>query len=160
MYEENREMYKVTCADCGKETEVPFKPDGSRPVYCKECFQKHKPKRFQIKFSELPRFYQSLFKYLSFFNSLKYYYASWVIDFYRINCYEIVCNCGGEMGRVGTKYKEVIELFDEKTGDVVRVLRFRNSIAFDEFLKDFKAMRYPGYGWRCIDKGKKKGKNE
>jgi len=32
------------------------------------------------------------------------------------------------MGRVGTKYKEVIELFDEKTGDVVRVLRFRNSI--------------------------------
>ncbi len=58
------------------------------------------------------------------------------------------------------KYKVVIELFDEKTGDVVRVIRFRNSIAFDEFLKDFKAMRYPGYGWRYRDKGKKKGKNE
>jgi len=53
------------------------------------------------------------------------------------------------------KYKVVIELFDEKTGDVVRVIRFRNSIAFDEFLKDFKAMRYPGYGWRYRDKGKK-----
>jgi len=46
MYRENndrgfsrgpREMHKVTCADCGKETEVPFKPDGSRPVYCREC---------------------------------------------------------------------------------------------------------------------------
>jgi CxxC-x17-CxxC domain-containing protein len=41
-----REMHKVTCADCGKETEVPFKPDGTRPVYCRECYQNHKPKRF------------------------------------------------------------------------------------------------------------------
>ena len=78
----------------------------------------------------------------------------WVIDFYRINCYEIVVRCIGKMGRIGRKYKVVIELFDEKTGDVVRVIRFRNSIAFDEFLKDFKAMRYPGYGWRYIDKEK------
>jgi CxxC-x17-CxxC domain-containing protein len=37
-----REMHKVTCADCGKETEVPFKPDGSRPVYCRECYAKRK----------------------------------------------------------------------------------------------------------------------
>jgi len=41
-----REMHKVTCAECGKETEVPFKPDGTRPVYCKDCYQKHRPKRF------------------------------------------------------------------------------------------------------------------
>jgi CxxC-x17-CxxC domain-containing protein len=55
MYRENkgrgfnrgpREMHEVTCADCGKQTEVPFKPDGDRPVYCRECYQKHKPKRF------------------------------------------------------------------------------------------------------------------
>jgi hypothetical protein len=64
------------------------------------------------------------------------------------------------MGKIGTKYREVIELFNEKTGDVVRVIRFRSSIAFDEFLKDFREMRYPSYGWRYIDKGKKKGKNE
>jgi CxxC-x17-CxxC domain-containing protein len=37
-----REMHKVTCADCGKETEVPFKPDGSKPVYCRECYAKRK----------------------------------------------------------------------------------------------------------------------
>ena len=54
------------------------------------------------------------------------------------------------MGRVGTKYKESIELFDKKTGNVVRVIRFRNSIAFDKFLKDYKAMRYPGYSWRYV----------
>jgi CxxC-x17-CxxC domain-containing protein len=37
-----REMHKATCADCKKECEVPFKPTGDRPVYCKECFSKRK----------------------------------------------------------------------------------------------------------------------
>ncbi len=37
-----REMHKATCADCQKECEVPFKPSGDRPVYCKECFSKRK----------------------------------------------------------------------------------------------------------------------
>jgi CxxC-x17-CxxC domain-containing protein len=39
-----REMHKAICADCGKETEVPFKPTQGRPVYCRECFNKHKPR--------------------------------------------------------------------------------------------------------------------
>jgi len=56
-------------------------------------------------------------------------------------------------GRVRTKYKELIELFDKKKGDIVRVIRYRNSTAFDEFLKGFKAMRYPGYSWKYSDKG-------
>jgi len=34
-----RQMFPATCAGCGKQTEVPFKPSGSRPVYCRECFQ-------------------------------------------------------------------------------------------------------------------------
>lgn len=34
-----REMHKVTCASCGKETMVPFKPSGDRPVYCRDCYQ-------------------------------------------------------------------------------------------------------------------------
>lgn len=40
-----REMHKIVCSDCGQEGEVPFKPDGTRPVYCKECFGKHRPPR-------------------------------------------------------------------------------------------------------------------
>ncbi len=40
-----REQHKITCADCGKEDTVPFKPDGNRPVYCRECFSKHRPPR-------------------------------------------------------------------------------------------------------------------
>ncbi len=37
-----REMHKATCADCKKECDVPFKPSGDRPVYCKECFSKRR----------------------------------------------------------------------------------------------------------------------
>jgi hypothetical protein len=57
------------------------------------------------------------------------------------------------MARIGNKYKKVVELFNEKTGEVVRVIRFRNTMAFNDFLNDFKAMRYPNYGWRYKDKG-------
>ena len=37
-----REMHKAVCSDCGAECEVPFKPTDGRPVYCRNCFQKHK----------------------------------------------------------------------------------------------------------------------
>jgi len=40
-----REMYKAVCADCGNECEVPFKPDPSRPVYCRECWAKRRERR-------------------------------------------------------------------------------------------------------------------
>ena len=53
------------------------------------------------------------------------------------------------------KFREVIELFDEKTNETVRVIRFKNPKDFDKFLEDFKLMRYPGYSWRYINKGKK-----
>ena len=35
----DRQMFPVTCAQCGKETQVPFQPRGDRPVYCSDCFQ-------------------------------------------------------------------------------------------------------------------------
>ena len=34
-----REMFDATCARCGKETQVPFRPSGARPVYCSDCFR-------------------------------------------------------------------------------------------------------------------------
>ena len=37
-----RNFTDAVCADCNKECEVPFKPSGDRPVYCKECFSKRK----------------------------------------------------------------------------------------------------------------------
>lgn len=40
-----RQMFKAICADCGQETEVPFKPTGEKPVYCREHFMQHSPRR-------------------------------------------------------------------------------------------------------------------
>ncbi len=33
-----KEMHPAVCAQCGQQTEVPFKPRGDRPVYCRDCF--------------------------------------------------------------------------------------------------------------------------
>ena len=55
------------------------------------------------------------------------------------------------------KFRETIELFDEKTGEVVRLIRFKHPNEFNRFLEGFNAMGYPGYGWRYIDR-KKEGK--
>lgn len=32
------QMHQATCAQCGKSCEVPFRPNGQRPVYCRDCF--------------------------------------------------------------------------------------------------------------------------
>jgi len=44
-FDRDREMFDATCADCGNECKIPFKPREDRPVYCNECFQKHKPEQ-------------------------------------------------------------------------------------------------------------------
>ena len=41
----SRQMHDATCADCGNACQVPFMPTQDRPVYCSDCFSKHKPSR-------------------------------------------------------------------------------------------------------------------
>ena len=41
-YRGDREMHDATCGDCGKQCQVPFEPRQDKPVYCNECFPKHK----------------------------------------------------------------------------------------------------------------------
>ena len=38
----SREMHPAVCAECGKDTTVPFQPRGDRPVYCSDCFSKQR----------------------------------------------------------------------------------------------------------------------
>ncbi len=38
----SRQMYDAVCADCGSACQVPFQPHQDRPVYCGDCFSKHK----------------------------------------------------------------------------------------------------------------------
>jgi len=41
----NRQMFPAVCAECGKETEVPFEPREGRPVYCRDCYNKVRQSR-------------------------------------------------------------------------------------------------------------------
>ena len=44
-YQSTRQMFPAVCAECGRETEVPFEPRQNRPVYCSECFSKVRDNR-------------------------------------------------------------------------------------------------------------------
>ena len=34
----NMQKFPAVCAQCGKDTEVPFEPRQGRPVYCSDCY--------------------------------------------------------------------------------------------------------------------------
>jgi CxxC-x17-CxxC domain-containing protein len=34
----DQEMFPATCTSCGRSCEVPFRPDGQKPVLCRECY--------------------------------------------------------------------------------------------------------------------------
>ena len=34
-----RQLFDAVCASCGVNTQVPFQPNGTKPVYCRDCFQ-------------------------------------------------------------------------------------------------------------------------
>ena len=38
----SRQLYDATCAQCSMATQVPFRPTGDRPVYCRDCFAAQK----------------------------------------------------------------------------------------------------------------------
>ena len=35
----HRQMFAVTCAQCGQSTQVPFEPRTGKPVYCSDCYR-------------------------------------------------------------------------------------------------------------------------
>lgn len=40
-----RQSFEITCADCGEKATVPFEPKGDGPLYCRECFGKHRDEK-------------------------------------------------------------------------------------------------------------------
>ena len=62
------EMHTVICAKCGRECDVPFKPTGNKPVYCRACFRKGEDsesnERSNIPSDELNRINKKLDKIL------------------------------------------------------------------------------------------------
>lgn len=41
-FRQQREMFDTVCSECGKDTQVPFRPTEGKPVYCRDCFQAHR----------------------------------------------------------------------------------------------------------------------
>jgi CxxC-x17-CxxC domain-containing protein len=39
---EDRPRFKIVCAACGREDEVPFEPKEGREVYCRDCFSQRR----------------------------------------------------------------------------------------------------------------------
>ncbi|MCV0373328.1 MAG: hypothetical protein K5793_07235 [Nitrosarchaeum sp.] len=42
---ESREMFDVTCSDCGVACKIPFEPKFNKPVYCSRCYEKNEPQK-------------------------------------------------------------------------------------------------------------------
>ncbi|HSR89509.1 MAG TPA: CxxC-x17-CxxC domain-containing protein [Candidatus Udaeobacter sp.] len=52
-------MFKAVCSQCGKDCQLPFKPNGNRPVFCSTCFEIQKnenPDRSERKSFSKPKF--------------------------------------------------------------------------------------------------------
>lgn len=46
-------IHQATCSGCGKDCEVPFKPNGKKPVFCSACYiREEKPDKFSKRPSE------------------------------------------------------------------------------------------------------------
>jgi len=51
-----RSFTQAVCSQCGKECEIPFKPTGGRPVYCRDCFSaRNNSQPFKEKFENRPK---------------------------------------------------------------------------------------------------------
>jgi len=53
------QMHQATCSECGNACSVPFKPTGSKPVFCSNCFGKKEGggnNRFERRGSDRPSF--------------------------------------------------------------------------------------------------------
>jgi CxxC-x17-CxxC domain-containing protein len=48
----DKKMYPAKCATCDIDIEVPFKPDGSRPTFCKDCLKDYQRQQARIQQSQ------------------------------------------------------------------------------------------------------------
>ena len=58
-HNDRQEMYSATCANCGKQCEVPFRPTGNKPVFCRDCFQDNRgsdSRRYEGRSFDRPQF--------------------------------------------------------------------------------------------------------
>ncbi len=45
---DDREMFVTKCWGCGIDTKIPFKPDGKRPIFCKDCLRNYRREQSKL----------------------------------------------------------------------------------------------------------------
>ncbi len=45
---DDREMFSTKCWGCGVDTKIPFKPDGKRPIFCKDCLKNYRREQSKL----------------------------------------------------------------------------------------------------------------
>lgn len=65
--DKRKEMFSATCAECGDHCQVPFKPNGRKPVHCSNCYRRDDEggeRSFggERKYVSTPRFQESGFR--------------------------------------------------------------------------------------------------
>lgn len=43
-----RDLHDAVCSDCNMATQVPFKPNGFSPVFCRNCFPRHRQQKLRL----------------------------------------------------------------------------------------------------------------
>ncbi|MBT3355784.1 type IV secretion system DNA-binding domain-containing protein [bacterium] len=46
--EDDRELFSTKCWGCGVITKIPFKPDGKRPIFCKDCLKNYRREQSKL----------------------------------------------------------------------------------------------------------------
>lgn len=55
------ELHSATCSQCGQPCEVPFKPNGKKPVFCRDCFKKSDAPSYSKPAYEKPSYNKSAY---------------------------------------------------------------------------------------------------
>jgi len=125
------QMHQATCAECGKECSVPFKPTGNKPVFCSNCFGKKEGtggNRFDRRDSGRPSFEdKKMFKAVC-----DKCHKECEVPFRPTGDKPVFCSdCfskedrGGSRGNSGAgsdQYKKQFEILNSKLDDIMRIL--------------------------------------
>ena len=68
-------MHQAICASCGNQCQVPFRPSGSKPVYCSQCFESNENSGSRDRSSNFKRSGKNSFKRSSNFENKQMFSA-------------------------------------------------------------------------------------
>jgi len=120
--------FKAICSECGVSCDLPFKPTGSRPVYCSNCFSKQqefeRPNRFDNDRSfDKPRHDRKKFDAVCAKCGLTFQLPFRPVNGKEVfcdNCFEKPtgksgCDCAEQLKTINDKLDKIFQILNTKT---------------------------------------------